>query len=100
MLYLIAGPLRVKVRAGVEERCHLINSHIDLQKKADQGKSGAVGQIDSSGHVSEHSLDAGRKSPLLDGTQVHPLPGLQSLELLSQGLQIFFQSGADRLIHR
>ena len=45
MLHLIAGPLLIEVRAGVEESDHLIRSHVDLQEKADQGKARRVGQV-------------------------------------------------------
>ena len=75
MLYLITGPLLIEVRAGIEEGDHLIRGHVDLQEKADQGKTRTMGQVHAFSDLGQHLLDAGRKRSLFHCTQVHLLPG-------------------------
>jgi len=58
MLHLVAGLLRVEIRAGVEKPHNLIDGHVDLDEEADQGKPGRMGQVDVGRHLLQHLLDA------------------------------------------
>ena len=99
VFYLIACPLFVEVRAGVEDGYDLLGGHIDLQEKADQGKARTMGQVGAFGNFCEHLLDAGRKGSFLYLAQVHPIACSYSIELLFERPQVFLERGASLLVY-